>query len=511
MARQQHPVRLLLLVLLAYALLIGGWWFFHKRRRQVLLDTTRTAYYHYDFIEPRLRARDPELRRRWTQRPPRVLVSRNGAPLTTIAGIREVELRWDEGRVAFVGRWPCPWNAPDGRYELSLVGADGELRDRLIVSGFEIRRRRPRPLPQRFVAVNWESVRPLDTLRVTAPDGAQKDWRGLLDWVRYAEADAFWVLLGQSPGGKPGEVWVSDNFPFIEDLAKECRARGIALGLYVMNYLTMSKTRLPRYEYALTVEDGKVVPTRAISLRDPRRPKDVADLLKRFQRLEGVEYVGLDYIRNALGGAELAEDFYAEMPGVRPPADWGSLSRQERMVYFERKKIMRRDPQFIDAWQWWRARRVALIVKEIRERLGPEKPLWAFTLTWDKGWHHGQDPVMMNDAGVDADALMLYEADAEQFEVLLRDWSRYVRRSDVQLVVGDVVDWPLHQRSPMGPREFYNRTVAAAGRIYADGPARGIFVHDLSRALWGRLGPYSTRQWMDEAKNAARHFRSLPR
>ncbi|MBI4425916.1 MAG: hypothetical protein HY554_19455, partial [Elusimicrobia bacterium] len=50
--------------------------------------------------------------------------------------------------------------------------------------------------------------------------------------------------------------------------------------------------------------------------------------------------------------------------------------------------------------------------------------------------------------------------------------------------------------------------------IYADGaPAAGLFVHDVGRALWGRLGPYSTRQWMDAARGAVRHLRdrSAPR
>ena len=117
---------------------------------------------------------------------------------------------------------------------------------------------------------------------------------------------------------------------------------------------------------------------------------------------------------------------------------------------------------------------------------------------------------MFNDAGVDLSALMLYEADAEQYRVILSDWSRYLRRRDAQLLVGDVVDWPLHQRSPDGPGEFVRRTVRAVDGIHADGPARGLFVHDLGRALWGRLGPWSTRAWMDGARAATRHLKGLP-
>ena len=266
-----------------------------------------------------------------------------------------------------------------------------------------------------------------------------------------------------------------------------------------------STNKVPYYEYArgrtaAATRRGRS-PARAAA-----RALDVAELLRRFGDIKGVDYIGLDYIRNALGGAELVDDFYAEM-SLEPPAGWSRLTFEERMVSFARKKGMRKDMAFIDAWQWWRAHRTALIVRRIKDELGDSKPLWAFTLTWDKGWHHGQDPVMMNDAGVDADALMLYEADAEQYTAMLRSWHGYVKKGDVQLVVGNIIDWPLHQRHPDGPKEFYRRTVRAVDGIFSDGPATGMFVHDLGRALWGRKGRWSTRQWMDQAKAAADHMR----
>ena len=206
----------------------------------------------------------------------------------------------------------------------------------------------------------------------------------------------------------------------------------------------------------------------------------------------------------------VVDDFYADMAGIiSAPAEFSRLSREERMVYFARKKAMRKDMAFIDAWQWWRAHRASAVLRRLKSEIGDSKPLWAFMLTWDKGWHHGQDAVMFNDAGVDAEALMLYEADAAQYKALLSDWSGYVRRGDAQLIVGDVVDWPLHQSDPDGPKEFYRRTVLAAAGIYADGPARGVFVHDLGRALWGRLGPWSTRDWMNSARAAIRRFKEM--
>jgi hypothetical protein len=380
---------------------------------------------------------------------------------------------------------------------------------RLSIRPFLIAERDPSPLPKGFSVLTLESDLPLETVRVKAPDGSLKDWRGMLDWVQYVGADAFWVLGGRSPGEKPGEVWLSRNFDFFPKLAKECRRRGIKFGLYAQCYLTMSgKSRISGEEYALEVSDGRPVPTRAISLRENKRVGDISGLLKRFRDIPEVDYIGLDYIRNALGGVELVDDFYADMgAAVPPPAGFAALTPEERMVYFARKKAMRKDPAFIDAWQWWRAHRVCSIIRRIKAEVGEAKPLWAFMLTWDKGWHHGQDPVMFNDAGVDAEALMLYEADSAQYSALLSDWKKYVRRSDAQLVVGDVVDWPLHQRASDGPREFYRRTVRAVDGIYADGPAHGLFIHDLGRALWGRLGPWSTQAWMNEARAAVGYIK----
>ncbi|MBI4424377.1 MAG: hypothetical protein HY554_11645, partial [Elusimicrobia bacterium] len=472
-ARKPGPVAAFLAVAAVY---LAGWALLEGARawrRPVRLGTLQPSYGHDQFVEIRLRTRDPELRARWGEASPRVAVFREGRLVRTIGGLEWLALRWDEGERAFVARWPCPWNAPAGRYELSLAGA-GELGGRLLAGSFELERRKPNPLPPGFVALTLEGSKPLSGMSVRAPDGSRKDWRGLLDWAEYLEADAFWLDIGETPGSGSEEVWASDNFALVPAVAEECRKRGLALGLYAKSYLTMSKEPLGRYEYAWDVVEGKLLRTRAISLRDPERAKDIAALLARFKDVPGVRHLGLDYIRNALGGYELLDDFFAEMPGVRPPPGWDQLSREERMIWFHHKKVMRKDAGFVDAWQWWRAHRVGRVVRQVREAVGPDALLWAFSLTWQRGWHHGQDPVMMNDAGVDADALMLYEADEAQFETILRDFHRYVERPDAQLVVGDVVDWPLHQRSPRGPGELRRRLARGVDRIYADGaPAAG--------------------------------------
>ncbi|MBI5882613.1 MAG: hypothetical protein HZB91_05865 [Elusimicrobia bacterium] len=492
-----------------YGLFFGGRTAWKEWHGTVRLETSKAEYLHDEFIEIRLWTRDRASARRLAASPQRVIVTRDGRTVRTVGGIEVVPLSYLAASDRWTGRWPCPWNAPPGEYRLRLLGDPG-IAERLRMSPFRVSRRKPAPMPQGMSVLTLESSDSLADMKVRTPSGETKDWRGLLDWVEYAGADAFWMLGGETPGQGEGEVWLSRNFRVFPEVARECRRRGIKFGLYAMCYLTTSKTvRLKRYEYAREVEEGGSVETRAISLRDPRRPEDIAALLKQFRDIPGVDYVGLDYIRNALGGYELVDEFLAEFPGLKPPEGWAAFTREERMVWLARKKGMRRDLDFIDAWQWWRAHRVGQIVRRIKAEVGDATPLWAFTLTWDKGWHHGQDPVMMNDAGVDIDALMLYEATEDQFEALLKDWRRYVRRDDVQLLVGNVIDWPLHQRSELGPRSFYSRLLRGMDRVYADGPAVGIFSHDLQRALWGRLGTWTTRQWLDEVRRAGLRAKSL--
>jgi len=509
--RTRHDVLLLLAVAAFYAaVFLGRYWWLFETNRVVRLEAGAAELLHYDLAELTLTFRDIDLDREFQSAPPRVEVVRGTETVTTVGGVRETALHRRATGV-WTGRWPVPWNAPTDEYRLALLGRP-DLKERLRPASFRIARRKPHPLPRDgFVVATLESVMSLATMRVKAPDGTEQDWRGLLDWAREVGADAVWVLGGQTPGLKDGQVWVDTNLKLLPDVAKECHRRGLMFGVYVMYSLTMSeKNRVPGYEYGVEIKDGRSVATRAISIRERKRLDDVVEFLKPFVKNPDVDFIGVDYIRNALGGYELVDDFIAEMPGVRVPSEWLNLTREERMTWLARKKIMRRDMPFVESWQWWRARRAALIVKELKTRLDTDKPLWAFTLTWDKGWHHGQDPVMMNDAGADYDALMFYEADKPQYDIMMNDWHAYLRRGDAQVVPGDIFDWGLHQQDPSGPAEFGRRMRLAVNGVYGDGPARAVFFHDMSRLVWGRLGPWGTRGWADEALKISRYVKSKP-
>jgi len=136
-------------------------------------------------------------------------------------------------------------------------------------------------------------------------------------------------------------------------------------------------------------------------------------------------------------------------------------------------------------------------VHRLIEASGTKKPVWLFILGWEHGRQHGQDPLMFNDAGATMLAVMLYESDAANCAALTRRWAQYVTRGQVNLVLGESVDWDLLQQStdPPGPAEFYRRLSEGIDGFYRNGPVEGAFWHDLHRASWGRRGPYTRLEW----------------
>lgn len=109
---------------------------------------------------------------------------------------------------------------------------------------------------------------------------------------------------------------------------------------------------------------------------------------------------------------------------------------------------------------------------------------------------------MFRDAGVDLDAIMLYECDKGQFGDLIKAWEGYLRAGQVNLLAGNCVDWVLHQRDPVGPQEFKRRILEGYHHLNRGGPAKGIFIHDLLRMLRGRTGPWGTKGWTEAAAQA---------
>ena len=137
-----------------------------------------------------------------------------------------------------------------------------------------------------------------------------------------------------------------------------------------------------------------------------------------------------------------------------------------------------------------------MITKRIIREAHITKPVWVFTLAWNHGKEHGKDPVMFFDAGVSIDAVMLYEANSQQFSRLLKQWNNYISDGEGNIIIGNCIDYNLLDSDKLNPpQELFRRNIAGYKNIIKGGNAAGIFVHDLARAFWGRRGGFSIKDY----------------
>jgi len=499
------------------------WWlyfyFVEIRRQGIFIYPEKKEFFRYEFVKifAEIKGYKNIVDKKTNTLPLKIFVTYNNKPIQTIGRKKIFKFKHDNKNKKWFVNFPCPWNPPLGKYKIIPI-LDQNLRDKKIpifVEDFIIKGRPLPEMPSGFGVLTLEGISPLRSLKVRGPGGEIKGWQGLIDWTEFIGADAFWCLGGSTTYYKKK---LSDDFPFVDcnfdlfcEVAKECHKRGLKFGVYTFGYMTFGdESTRPNYKYAWTYEDGELKETRAISLSDEKRVDDLIKFYKRLNQIPEIDFYGIDYIRNALGGYELVDDFVQDME-VEVPSDWNKFSKEDRIIWLAKKKIARKDKVLIDQWQWWRAHKVSHIIRRIKEKAEIKKPFWAFTLSWEKGWQHGQDPVMFADAGVDINPVMMYECNREQFDELIKEWNRYLRKGQSNLMIGDVVDWPLHQwtTDPPGPKEFYDRKIISVKKMFNNGFVEGVFVHDIGRALWGRLGPYTIYEWLLAGASAISKMREL--
>jgi len=495
---------------------------------QVTVD--KPAYLRYELVPVTVRVVDPQ-GNPVPDEAPEVVVRHNGENVRTVGHYGEVvRLTWNSEQQAWTGWWPPGWNPEPGRYEVrARIAIDpaqwgwqgargGDADDQptpegegwaIALAPFDLQGRpQPQMAPGMCVAT-WE----FDIKEnVTGPDGTRGDWRTLFDWVEYIGADTFW-FRGAVTGPPDEELTLERPFKPIDieavpRLGVEAHARGLQFGVWAVAYATYggNKDLLPKYDYSLDISrsTGATSSTDYISLLDDRRIDHIADFFRMLQQDENVDMAGLDYMRTnpGSGGYELTEPFTSQMP-VELPADWGSRGENSRMRFvamkIEEQWRDHQDPQFFDAWNWWRAHKGAEIMQRIIAKSGITKPTWIFVLSWVHGKQHGQDPIMFTDAGVTMLAPMLYQIESHAaFEIMVEQWNQYVDAGQANLVPGDQVDFHWHQetRNPPAPAELYDRIVTAHRQYINSGATQGAFWHDINRAVNpNNLGPYSGREW----------------
>ncbi len=486
----------------------------------------KTRCYRYDLVPITVTVRDPKGRAIAVSPAPTVRILRGSEPVSTVGHVEVLPLRLDKKEMVYRGLWPVPWNAAAGVYvaevrrALSVPEAwqwDQQLRtpkpqerktwvaEAVARAEFRVVGRRPAKIAPGTCAVTWEPHPPRRKLR--SPDGELVEgYRALVDWAEFMGADMIWVRGAVTEAGR-GQKLTAER-PFIVDydgvreIAREAHKRGMKFGAWVVAYATLPFNRpqgKPPYRYAIN-EAGS--PRRGfVSLLDDKRPKDIARVLRRLAEDPNVDMVGMDYFRPGPDGYEIVDQFVHAMPVAVPDGffDWPQAKRR-MWVANKVERQWRRDRDFYDQWNWYRAHLTSQRLREIREAAQLDKPLWVFIFGWARSQQAGQDPIMFTDAGADALAVMLYQCESvEHFELMTRQWHEYVRAGQTNLLPGDQVDFYWHQkmtRPRAAPEELFRRIVVANMKFQSGGVTTGAFWHDLSRAIVrGSLGPYPGREW----------------
>ncbi len=418
---------------------------------------------------------------------------------------------------SFSGFWPIPYHPRLGTYVLEVCVEAARGREVARRREIKVVSRKQRGEPRPLSVMTLETMRNDNYERIPNPVGAGKGYRHVASWGEYMGVDAIWHCVGFSPAWKKndgGDPWDRPTLEMMRKLGPEIHARGMKYGVWLQAFAMIGGVN-PRsqykHSYAYNRREDRVEAIRHVSLDDEKRVQDIVALVKLLDREPSVDYIGLDYIRTGLGGYELIEDFVREM-SVPVSSKWSSLGMDLKMKWLASQLEIERNTVLLEKWNWWRARRTALVVKKIIDQAKPVKPLWTFTLGWRQGKEHGQDPVMMIDAGVSYDAVMLYEASRPTFDRMNEDWARqYLRGETFPLLIGQCVDWDLLQNTtdPPGPQELLRRNVEVIEEWLPYNANLGIFWHDLSRALFGRTGPYTAKEWAIAGGASATRLRQM--
>lgn len=424
-----------------------------------------------------------------------------------------IHLKYDDSSRTYTGGWPIPFNPLLGKYRLEVVVPIPDERFILRNStDIEVCGRVPPRIDTAICAMTIEAQTDLIRHPVSDPLNGGWDWRNYTRWAELLCANTILYSVGWTIEGKVSseDPWIPAGPETFSTLAKEAHRKGFKFGGWIGSFLVWGPPELGLgYQYSWEHVDGKLRRNHHVSLDDEKRIADIAKLAKRMDADPNVDYVGFDYMRPGPGGLEMVEDFVDSL-GIDTPEGWDTHSIHQKMRWLGRILWNGSDPVVSARWDWWTAHKSAAALYRIIEEADLSKPIWVFILGWDKGHEHGQDPLMLNDAGASFCAVMLYESTAKEEKAMIGQWSKYLAGDEVNLIVGEAVDWELMgmSKEPEAPQEFTIRLSGGIRGLSRDHPARGLFWHDLNRTHWGSLGPYSRIEWVNAGAAAFTRLRS---
>ncbi|HET9870482.1 MAG TPA: 23S rRNA (uracil(1939)-C(5))-methyltransferase RlmD, partial [bacterium] len=436
-----------------------------------------------------------------------VEVFHDGQPVSMVDGRTRLYLKKDPANARFIGNWPIPYNPVPGTYTAQIALTGPQWPDpKEFESAFTISPLKPSGLYPGYSALTMEGGKHLINGAVPPVDGRGGDSAAnAIGWAKFMGANTYCFLAGQT------SVWDKLNpkdFPFNRgDLALADRYgaaahdAGIKFAAYMTTFRVVGdgwQQAADRYHFTLGYDPAtdQVVPTDFVSLEDPTRRQDILALLRQMDHDPNIDMIGLDYVRTGTGGYEFVDEFVRDL-NVPGPADYWSMSKDERIHWLARTVERRENKDVVALFEWWRAHKVAMTLKSILDEAKLSKPVFTFTLGWDMGHQHGQDPAMFEDAGVNFNHIMLYQSDRKTIEQMNRQWPPYIARSNGMYALGEMVDenWVQNSLDPPGPEELYDREAATFRAWHPVNAGLGMFWHDLYRILYGQKGYYSSMEW----------------
>lgn len=388
-----------------------------------------------------------------------------------------------------------PFGGSIGDYEF-VVYYESKGVKRVYAKPFYVKGRAVPPVDRTLAVATMEYNLPIGDKKIPLVNGGTGDYHAFYDWVRQMNSDTFWVLGGQTTGWDasitPKKVWGSIPIRNIELFGESKNKKDVKLGAYVMSYFTPGYgNQNAGYTISLTYGSSGIQASRHISLSCRKRLADIIDLLKRFQDNKNVSYVGLDFIRTGeFDGFEMADEMVS-ITGAYTPSGWQTMKLEDKVVWLANEVV--RSKEMLSKWRWFRAHKAAMVVKQIRDA-GITKPLWVFTLGWNHGVEHGQDPYMFFDAGVDIDAVMLYEATRDVYSQMMVHWPAYLS-GNYNVLVGNMIDKRLLDGSELAQLEYARRYAEACQKLNRNNRVRGVFFHDVSRMLWSKFRATDINEW----------------
>jgi hypothetical protein len=438
-----------------------------------------------------------------------VRVMKDGKFLNSYFGPTNLPFKKNAQTGEWEATWFYGWKIPLGKYQAVLY-VDNQS---VLQKDFEMIQRKPVTFNKMgtFINLEWnQTIVKRNIYDHTLNKTPFVD--GLLDWMDYGDIEGFMTLAGETTGWgniTPEKPWEYYPLKNLELIGKELHERNKMVGAYIMCFYTpQNGWAKAGYESAKGVyassNNLSVTKSRFASFKDEKRFQDIVKLARILNDLPYVDCIGFDFIRfGELVGYENAEEFVYDM-NVPTPDGWGKYSENDKIVWLSQKL---RNNSILERWKLWIAHKTADFIYRVRKTAGLTKPIWIFSLGWNHGTEHGQDPYFFQDAGAFADFVMLYEASPDMFEGMKKSWKEYLGKEELNYIPGNQIDAVL-SKSIYGNNaveEYHSRLTTAVD--YAPYLSKGVFIHDISRAFWGRKGSHSYLEWLVTGLSSASYAR----